>query len=892
MIKNLILPFLVICAIHSICAQKAIPNFKSAKSFHDYEKLFMDIAKDSDQYQGYKWMARWIEVTSSRIDADGNLPDLSILDKETRKFNYAKNNSTDKFNNTWMPVGPNHAPEPFDEIYIKGTGRINTITFHPTDPNIMWIGGGQGGVWKSIDHGQSWMPIGDDLPVLRISHIAVNPQNPDEMYVALGDFAYITVALDLDDRNRNTHYGMGIYKTLDGGVTWVPTNFTRKQEDRDYSLTRKILIHPENTNRLLAVGIHGAWLSEDAGDSWEQLDEREFWDLEQSPSDPNVLYASTGYLANLDVGEASILKSTDFGLTWEELQTNIPKTGEVERLKISISFSNTNYVYAVACDLAGGYYGLYASTDAGATWELRSTTPNILHWGDGVGQGGQGSYDLAITVDPHNPEKVIVGGVNPWVSEDGGRTWGGAGYYVGFFGPSIHADHHYYVYNPMDEYIYACHDGGVSRTQEVLQGSWDEGGNDPDYAWPTQWEHLNNGLANFAFYRLGVYADNAENVLAGAQDMGVFYQNNDVWNYLLLGDGMECIVHPEDPNIIYSSTQFGRLGRSENGGQSSFSIRPWGSEFAAWTTPFKMDESNPDIIYVPIQNVWVSENGGASFQKTGDISNEFPICAFAVSASDPNYMYAAKRIYHSEDQPTEIFRTEDGGATWLNITVEIPTNLFIKYLDVDDNDPLHVWITYGGFDEGSKVYETFNGGDTWENISLNLPNLPANCIVHQNGSDTDALYVGMDRGVYYKDNTMSAWELYSDGLPNVIVTELEIHEASQQLMITTFGRGVWRNNLIPANSTSTEDLLTYQLEVDISPSPNNGQFTMNVNSPKTKEVPLRIVNVMGQTVHEEMVKLNPEQKRFPINLDLQAGLYYASITIGNRSRTVSFVVDK
>lgn len=886
------LTLLVTCiCIQLSFAQKAIPTFHTATTFKEYEEIFKEISKNPDGYQGHKWIARWVEETASRIDSNGILPDLSILHKETERFNANKKNSNFKFSNTWIPVGPNDAPEPFDPTLIKGTGRINTITFHPTDPNIMWIGGGQGGIWKSVDAGQSWIPIGDDLPVLRISSIAVNPDNPDEIYVALGDYAYIAIALDLDNRNRNTHYGMGIYKTLDGGVTWQPTSFVRQQEERDYSLTRKIVIHPDDTDRILAVGLHGAWSSQDAGNSWTQINNLEYWDLESSPQDPNTLYASTGFLNNLNLGEARVLKSVDFGLTWTELSTGVPRVNNVQRLKIALSHSDSNYVYVVACNLDGGYYGMYASEDAGQSWELRSTAPNILHWGDGTSAGGQGTYDLAMVVDPQNPQRIMVGGINPWVSEDGGRTWGGAGYYIGLFGKSIHADHHYYAYNDLDDYIYACHDGGVSRTREIIQGSWDASATDPDYEWPIEWEHLNNGLANFAFYRLGVQVNNVNNIYTGAQDMGTFYQNEGTWNYLGLGDGMECYVHPNDPNILYGSTQFGRLIKSTNAGLNFLTIRPWRTEFAPWTMPFKLNENNPDILYVPVQNLWISTNGGITFTKTTDIPNDYPTSAFAVAKSDTTHMYIAKRIYHSDDQPTQVFRTVDGGNSWIDITAGLPEFLFAKYMDVDNDDPLHVWVTFGGFEEGAKVYETFDGGDSWINISSNLPNLPANCIVHQNGTDSDAIYVGMDRGVYYKDNTTDQWQLYSEGLPNVIITELEIHEESEQLLISTFGRGVWRNNLLAENPTSTAQIQVSPLYLSVTPNPNDGNFSLHIQSAESRYTTLKIVDVMGRIQHKQSLSIHPDTNVHAVNARLKPGLYYAAIQIEQQIRSIPFVVQ-
>jgi photosystem II stability/assembly factor-like uncharacterized protein len=117
-------------------------------------------------------------------------------------------------------------------------GRINCIEFHPTDANIFWVGVAQGGVWKTENGGQTYFPLSDNLPMLRISDIEVNPNNTDEIYICVGDFAYIGVGLDLDDRKRHTHYGLGVYKTTDGGNSWQPTGLTYSQTQRNNTLMR------------------------------------------------------------------------------------------------------------------------------------------------------------------------------------------------------------------------------------------------------------------------------------------------------------------------------------------------------------------------------------------------------------------------------------------------------------------------------------------------------------------------------------------------------------------------------------------------------------------------------------------------------------------------------
>jgi len=147
----------------------------------------------------------------------------------------------------WIPVGPYTIPNNLTGYMENGIGRINCIAFHPSDANTYFAGVAQGGVWKTSDNGQTWMPLTDNLPITRISDIEINPLNPDEMYISVCDFEYVGIGLFLSGRKRNTHYGLGVYKTIDGGLSWTPTGLSFNLQQGDASLIREIVIHPTNT---------------------------------------------------------------------------------------------------------------------------------------------------------------------------------------------------------------------------------------------------------------------------------------------------------------------------------------------------------------------------------------------------------------------------------------------------------------------------------------------------------------------------------------------------------------------------------------------------------------------------------------------------------------------
>ncbi|MEL6944825.1 MAG: hypothetical protein AAFO82_19380, partial [Bacteroidota bacterium] len=470
-------------------------------------------------------------------------------------------------------------------------------------------------------------------------------------------------------------------------------------------------------------------------------------DIEQDPNNPNVLYAATATIRNLERGRSAIWKSTDFGRSWTLLNSGLSQSNSIYRIELAISRSNPDYIYAIAVDDRGGFYGLYRSTNAGESWEMRSTSPNILHWSNGSSSGGQGSYDLTILVDPNDPEKIYTGGINLWGSADGGENWNIVSYWVG--NPrrkSIHADQHFLAYNPLDQKFYACNDGGVSRADEIALGTPEALDDLFSYEFQTDWEDIAGGMQITSFYRIGLNRNKPGEFIAGTQDNSSWIKKEDEWTGVIGGDGMEGLFNPENDQIIYGSSQYGNISKSINGGNSFFNISrnipADNAERGAWTTPFMLDQNNPDILYVGYSDLYKSKDGGNNFEAISDfpVPPAQPASTFIVSPADNNYIYLAHRIVHSIEEPSRMWSTFDGGDSWTEITAGLPQELYFTYVTADESNPELVWLTVGGFSEGKKVYRSDNGGDSWENISYNLPNVPVNCIVQDANSLNNTVY--------------------------------------------------------------------------------------------------------------------------------------------------------
>jgi hypothetical protein len=769
----------------------------------------------------------------------------------------------------WFPVGPNTVPTNLTGYMENGIGRINCVAFHPTNSNTFFVGVAQGGLWKTTNGGTSYTPLTDNLPITRISDICINPSSPNTMYISLCDFEYVGFGLYLNGRKRQTHYGLGVYKTADGGSTWSPTGLSFQLTNGDASLIRKIVINPSNTNELLACGVSGMYKSFNAGTSWTKQLDSLFWDMVQDPINPNIIYAATGWVKNANDGYANIYKSTNFGASWTLLNTGIPTQGTVQRIKLAIAPSDNNYVYALCCDDFSGFYGIYQSTNAGANWVYKPATLNILEAGTGGSTGGQGTYDLALIVDATNKNKIYTGGVNMWGSTDGGTTFNPSSHWTLSYGNTLHGDIHYIDRQPSTGEIFVCSDGGIYKTNNLQIDTWS--GN-----WTTNWTKMNNGLQVTSFYRLSSSKNNTGRLIAGAQDNASIYYNGSSWATIFGGDGMDNYLDPLNNQDIVGSSQYGYFYYSNDGGNTGTSV---GSnpnfESSEWVTPIVADYNHPGIVYLGNENVVKSTDGGQTWNTLGTIytntttSANTEISALAVSNTNSNVIYAARRVRYEYGLNGIVFKSTNGGTSFINITNNLPDTLYYTGIEVSETNSNEAVVCMAGFVSGCKVFKTTNGGTSWTNISYNLPNLPLNCIKYVPGSGQ--LMVATDVGVYILNPLTTNWTSYSLGLPNVIVSDIEFNPALNKVYVSTFGRGIWESSLSTVTSIKQNNVIS-TLEFNVYPSINNGEFT--VDFPEiTNNNQLQIIDVMGRTVYSA----KPSQNKTTIKLNVPTGTYYVKL---------------
>jgi photosystem II stability/assembly factor-like uncharacterized protein len=850
-------------------------------SLKNLQKSMADWADTANiqQAKHWKYLKRWEHELSLHTDKNGELGDAQELIEYQIQKSSSRNSSS--FSASWYPVGPNLVPENYTGYLENGIGRINCMAFHPTDPQTFFVGVAQGGVWKTTNAGVSWTPLTDDLPILRVSDIVIDAVDPNIMYISLCDFEYIGAGLDLDGRKRHTHYGLGVFKTTDGGQTWSPTGLSFEQEDFDASLIRKILINPENSSELVACGVSGMYKSQDAGNTWNQVLDSLFWDLVQDPSNPQTLYAATGWVYSANTGSASIMKSNDFGNTWTVLPTNIPEQGFVQRIKIAIAPGNSNFIYAAAVDTLGGLHGIYKSQNAGNSWDFIQPDPfNPLNGSNGQGFGGQGTYDLVLHVDQFDPLKIYIGGVNMYMSEDGGQFFQPVCHWTIYYGPTIHADHHFMMQHPLTNEYFVCNDGGLYKTDLILSQSWTDAENGA--FWPSVWQNLSNGMQVTSYYRISSSNTLDGRIIAGAQDNATSYYDGTSWRAIFGGDGMDNLLNPNNDLLVIGSSQFGYFYLSDDGAQSSVFEMQCNlfQEAGEWTTPIEGCFTNGEKIYVGYQTVNVSNDGGFSWETPGFIDGiEMPMSALGVSAINCDVVYAASRINYFDQIPSQVYRSIDGAANWTNISNGLPTDLYVTALAVHEQNPYRVVAVMAGFSAGEKVYQSFDGGQNWNNISFNLGNFPVNTVKFL--WESDNLLIGTDAGVFMLKPDLDVWIDESNGLPNVIVSDIEINESANKIYVSTFGRGIWASDLNVLLNVSSIDKCEPTIKF-AELSENTRSILVEENACRKSFQKLEIIDVMGRLIETKSIQGNEIQ--FQTNA-MSSGVYFARL-IGNGNSAV------
>ena len=617
-------------------------------------------------------------------------------------------------------------------------GRITSVSVDPSDPSHILVGSPTGGVWKTTDRAQTWTPIFDFETNTDVYSLTICPQTPSRYLVGT--------------------WGGGLYKTEDAGVTW-----TKAIGVPDQTRIIEIKMDPANPDIGFAINEGGnIYRTTDGGESWvnRYISHSTLYDLEFSPDGSGRVYAS---------GANAVVRSLDQGVTWETIGHWRQNRTLINPIMMAVTPAAPDYLYVLEAQ-NGGFHSVHLSVDGGRSFTLMSDDSegngNILGY-DLNTKGGQSPRDMDIVVSPHDPFEVHVGGIMTHRSQDSGQTWQQMTHWlVSDPLPFIHADLDMMQYT--DHGIYFATDGGLFFSD-------DKGDSYTD---------LSSGLNIRQFYRIDVADDHT--IAAGSQDNGMSkYTESGGWLDITGADGMEPLIDKDDSGIIYSSIQYGNIYKTVDGGWTLSGLIVQSPGRGDWVTPLEQDPVKPNTLYQGKRQLYKSQDAGWSWEPISRFVMNNPIDTFMqeveVASQDGDYI-----ICGFEEQ---LFKTENGGRSWTDIS---PPNAFsnVNYISIHPADKNWIAIALSGVK--NRLMQSTDGGQTWFSIFDGLPDLGVECVVYE-GGPLNGMYVGMDRGVYYRNSALPEWLSISENIPNVAVTEVEVKDCS--LYACTFGRGLWMTEI-------------------------------------------------------------------------------------------------
>jgi hypothetical protein len=739
---------------------------------------------------------------------------------------------------TWTSIGPQPTLARGPGVGAV-SGRVTALAVDPTNANIVYLGGAQGGIWKTVDGGNSWMPLTDGQPSLAIGSIALDPNSCSPttgcqtIYVGTGE----------ENFSVDSYYGAGVLKSTNGGNTWTQLGastffgpFNSGFSPGGGARIGALAVSRTNPSVILA-GVQifvrtnngatsGIYRSADGGTTWTRV-------LSGAAGtevvfDPNgtTAYAALGTI--FGVAANGVYKSTDTGQTWQKLTITGADQTRFGRIEIALAPSSPSTIYASIADstqVSNTLLGMFKSTDGGNAWTQLTNTPDFCH--------DQCWYDHVVRVSPVDPNTLFAGGSAVSTgflirSTDGGISW--IGVTIGG-GVTLHVDQHALGFSSDGTRLYVGNDGGAYRTDSPASISW---------------MNLNTTLDLAQFYPgLSIHPSNQQIGFGGTQDNGTqkFTGPSLLWTEVTCGDGGFTTISPAIPSTTYAACADIDVRKSfQNGDNGTFVESDSGidpADRSAFIPPLVIDPSTPERLYFGTFRVYQSVNGAGSWTAvsndlTGGDTNA-NVFAIAVDPTNSNVVYAGTDNGH-------VAVCQNAGAAsascWQDVSTGLPSRVVTQIaVDASDASGKTAYVAFSGFSSCSSgcdgmghILKTINAGATWVPINGNLPDTPVNDIVIDPDDAThNTLFVATDIGVFQTIDGGMTWSPLAPaspgvlGLPRVAVLSLKLRETSRTLRAATHGRGMWDFQLagVPVFSLTS-----------ISPtsvSAGSGPFTLTLN---------------------------------------------------------------
>ena len=738
---------------------------------------------------------------------------------------------------------------------LNVNGRVNILAIHPTNHKTWLVGESTGGIFKTINGGQSYYSVFDSYNHLAISEIVYHPKNHNIIFAGTGD----------ENISGYPFIGDGVYKSSDGGETWQPFGL------QDKGIISTICIHPTHTDTMYvaSMGIpfvadsnRGVYRTYDAGASWQQIllpdTTAGVIDLILDNNNPQIIYAvgwnrvRTNSVSLVDGPQSKLYVSYNGGDTWQ--MANIANSADPNsRMGISQTSTVNNRIYASITSNTYSLKGVYYSDDSAQTWQSIDIQDisNIY--------SGFGWYFGQIRVNPYNTNKVYIPGMSMAYYNTNTSSWTTI--------PSEHADHHDLDFFSEDSLI-ASTDGGLFLSVDGGQ----------------TWTDIDN-IPSTQFYRIAFNPNVSGEYWGGLQDNGtvaggVTDLNN--WLYKSGGDGFQVVFDRYDSEIVYTESQNGSLYYLFAGS--------WGQDFTngidmldrrSWDMPYINDKDNN--FYAGTQRVYkntAAPTGSWTVVSPdltdGGIGRNHVITALGVSEINSNYVYAGTA-------DGNIWRSTDASSTWNEITNTLP-NIYVTSIESSPTFADNIYVGQSGYRDNSQIahiHKSTDKGNTWTSIAGNLPNMAVNAIAVLPFRHDSIIFVATDGGVYGTKNAGIQWNRVGDNMPIYPIFDLVYDSLQRRLLAGTYARGMYSvcvDSIIPDLIDGFQCPIA---DINLSIYPNPTHEYINIETSSQHNTQIEIFSASGKRISVNNFTQN-EKIRIDIK-GMKNGIYFVKINIDNQS---------